>query len=118
MTIEQKQCLLKYLGYYGGEIDGSYGPQTRAATKAFQDAYGLDPDGVFGPRTTSTQAKRICSTLRSVRAIRFSRLPASGLFHNNIPIIAKPPPAPWYGAGGGFMSLIRPMYSRSDKSGG
>ena len=25
MTIEQKQCLLRYLGYYAGIIDGIWG---------------------------------------------------------------------------------------------
>lgn len=51
MTIEQKQCLLKYLGYYTGDIDGSFGTQSRAATMAFQRVYGLDADGLFGPLT-------------------------------------------------------------------
>lgn len=51
MTIDQKQCLLKYLGYYGGEIDGSYGPQTRAATKKFQSDFGITIDGIAGGET-------------------------------------------------------------------
>jgi zinc D-Ala-D-Ala carboxypeptidase len=32
-------------------IDGSYGPQTVAAVKGFQSAYGLSVDGVAGPQT-------------------------------------------------------------------
>lgn len=51
MTIVQKQCLLKYLGYYDGSIDGSWGAKSIAATKALQTANGLNPDGVFGERT-------------------------------------------------------------------
>ena len=51
MTVKQKQCLLAYLGYYTGELDGSYGPLTQAATEAFQRDYGLDVDGRFGPLT-------------------------------------------------------------------
>ena len=51
MTVKQKQCLLAYLGYYTGELDGSYGPMTQAATEAFQRDYGLDVDGRFGPLT-------------------------------------------------------------------
>ena len=51
MTIRQIQCLLVYLGYDPGAIDGADGPQTRAAVKAFQAAEGLDPDGIAGPQT-------------------------------------------------------------------
>ncbi len=51
MTIEQKQCLLKYLGYYKGTVDGDWGNLSREATRQFQKAYGLDPDGVCGTKT-------------------------------------------------------------------
>jgi hypothetical protein len=58
MTIKQKQCLLEYLGYYKPEnsgkvnnVDGELGPKTEAATKAFQQDYGLEADGIFGPLT-------------------------------------------------------------------
>lgn len=51
MTNKQKQCLLCYLGYYAGEIDGKFGPASREATRAFQADYGLTPDGSFGPLT-------------------------------------------------------------------
>jgi putative chitinase len=33
--------------------DGSYGPQTAAAVKEFQESHGLDPDGKVGPITLS-----------------------------------------------------------------
>ena len=36
MTIKQKQCLLAYLDYYEGDIDGKWGPQSEQATKDFQ----------------------------------------------------------------------------------
>ena len=32
-------------------IDGTFGPSTKAAVKAFQAFYGLEPDGVAGPTT-------------------------------------------------------------------
>lgn len=47
MTVEQKQCLLYYLGYYVGKIDGVWGDLSRIATKSFQQSYGLYADGVF-----------------------------------------------------------------------
>ena len=51
MTAKQKQCLLAYLGYYHGAIDGAIGPQTRAAVLEFQRAEGLTADGSPGPLT-------------------------------------------------------------------
>lgn len=51
MTIVQKQCILKYLGFYDGAIDGSWGAKSIAATKALQTAGGLKADGVFGDKT-------------------------------------------------------------------
>lgn len=54
MTIRQAQCLLEYLGYDPGVIDGANGPNTRDAVKAFQRAEGLAVDGIAG---TNTQAK-------------------------------------------------------------
>lgn len=52
MNIKQKQCLLTYLGYYTGEIDGTFGPQSMAATKAFQQDFGgISVDGICGDQT-------------------------------------------------------------------
>ena len=61
MTDRQKQCLLQYLGYYDGPVDGLWGDKSRQATEAFQSAYGLTPDGVFGDGT----AKRIREVIAS-----------------------------------------------------
>lgn len=54
MTIRQAQCLLEYLGYEPGVIDGANGPNTRDAVTAFQRAEGLAVDGIAG---SNTQAK-------------------------------------------------------------
>lgn len=51
MTIKQVQCLLTYLGYNPGVIDGANGKNTMAAVRAFQAQEGLDPDGVPGGKT-------------------------------------------------------------------
>ena len=53
MTIEQNQCLLRYLGYYTGSIDGVWGEGSQLATIDFQRAYMAqeDVDGIFGAAT-------------------------------------------------------------------
>lgn len=51
MTVKQKQALLLFLGYYVGEVDGSWGTLSKTATKAFQQDHGLKADGVFGSDT-------------------------------------------------------------------
>lgn len=51
MTNDQKQCLLRYLGYYTEDVDGIWGADSKAATKEFQEANGLKADGVFGNAT-------------------------------------------------------------------
>lgn len=45
------QDYLKEYEYYTGNIDGIYGPNTKAAVKAFQTANGLKADGIVGPDT-------------------------------------------------------------------
>lgn len=51
MTVRQTQCLLEYLGYDPGPIDGANGPSTEDAVRAFQAAEGLTVDGVVGVQT-------------------------------------------------------------------
>ena len=53
MTLEQKQCLLRYLGYYTGGVDGIWGEKSQRATIDFQRAYmdRTDVDGIFGAAT-------------------------------------------------------------------
>lgn len=51
MTVKQKQCLLYYLGYYVGAIDGDWGSLSKIATRSFQKDYGLTADGDFGAAT-------------------------------------------------------------------
>lgn len=51
MTVKQRQCLLTYLGYDTGGVDGIWGAKSITATEAFQNDHGLGPDGIFGPGT-------------------------------------------------------------------
>lgn len=40
MTVKEKQSLLYFLGYYGGEIDGIWGTGSQAAEQAFRSRHG------------------------------------------------------------------------------
>ena len=71
MTNVQKQCLLKYLGYYAGDIDGNFGPLSKMATAGFQDDYGLDPDGEFGPLTEAKALEAVAGTAQPVEPENF-----------------------------------------------
>ena len=51
MTLEQKQCLLRYLGYHTGPIDGKWGSLSTAACRAFQSDYGLTANGICDTMT-------------------------------------------------------------------
>ena len=59
MNLRQKQCLLCYLGYYDGLIDGIWGERSIQATVEFQTRAGLATDGVFGRETEETILKAI-----------------------------------------------------------
>ncbi len=49
--VEELQKRLQALGYYDGEIDGQFGPGTKAAVVDFQKNNGLDTDGLAGTET-------------------------------------------------------------------
>ena len=50
-AVRAAQQRLADLGYWLGEVDGSFGPVTQQAVLALQKAAGLERDGVLGPRT-------------------------------------------------------------------
>lgn len=50
---KQIQMNLKFLGYYGGNIDGIIRNGTRGAIEEFQKAYGLVVDGIYGPKSNA-----------------------------------------------------------------
>ena len=49
------QDALMHLGYYDGDIDGTFGPDTRAAIRRFQHEIGADMVG----RITPAQSARL-----------------------------------------------------------
>lgn len=60
MTIKQKQCLLYFLGYYIGNLDGVWGTLSKTATKAFQKDFGLTADGDCGTETEKALKHAVC----------------------------------------------------------
>lgn len=61
MTVTQKQCLLTYLGYDTGGVDGIWGEKSREATVSFQKKQGMQADGVFGEETEKKILEQIIS---------------------------------------------------------
>lgn len=62
MTVKQIQCLLTYLGYSPGSIDGIDGRNTQGAIRAFQADYGLTVDGIPGAATQKMLIGAIAGT--------------------------------------------------------
>lgn len=67
MTIKQIQCLLTYLGYSPGAIDGADGKNTQGAVLAFQEDYGLTADGIPGAMTQKMLIGAIAGTATKVK---------------------------------------------------
>ncbi len=50
-VVATAQEILANLGYYGGAIDGAFGPKTNAAVLRYQKDYGLPVTGRLDPTT-------------------------------------------------------------------
>lgn len=50
-AVRDLQEALTQLGFGPGGVDGTFGPKTEAAVKAFQSANGIAADGIVGPIT-------------------------------------------------------------------
>ncbi len=51
VDVLEAQALLQLLGYYDGDLDGTYRESTEKSVNAFQKVAGLTPDGVLGQST-------------------------------------------------------------------
>ena len=54
IALDLRQRALSALGYYTGEIDGTYGPMTRRSVRDFQSDMGFDQTGALTPAETVT----------------------------------------------------------------
>lgn len=53
-AVEDLQKKLAAAGFDPGPLDGSFGPKTQAAVRAYQTAKGLGVDGIVGPETRAS----------------------------------------------------------------
>ena len=84
MTTKQIQCLLTYLGYSPGAIDGADGKNTQAAIRAFQADYGLTVDGIPGAATQKMLIGAIAGTAVKVDKPISSTPQKTGTFWDGI----------------------------------
>ena len=84
MTVKQIQCLLAYLGYSPGSIDGVEGRNTQGAVRAFQADYGLTVDGIPGAATQKMLIGAIAGTAVKVEKPESGDAPKTGTFWDDI----------------------------------
>lgn len=84
MTVLQIQCLLTYLGYSPGDIDGANGKNTIAAVKRFQADYGLTVDSDAGTATQKMLTGAVAGTAEKVEKPESSGEPKTGTFWDDI----------------------------------
>ena len=89
MTTKQAQCLLGYLGYYTGQIDGQWGSMSTEACRAFQASFGLTVDGICGTMTQKMLIGAIAGTASKVERPAEAEQattdkPKTGTFWDNI----------------------------------
>lgn len=89
MTVKQIQCLLTYLGYSPGTIDGADGRNTQAAIRAFQADYGLTVDGIPGAATQKMLIGAVAGTAVKVDKPADAGQARTGTFWDDIQYFAR-----------------------------
>lgn len=89
MTVKQIQCLLTYLGYSPGAIDGADGKNTQAAIRAFQADYGLTVDGIPGAATQKMLIGAVAGTAVKVDKPADAGQARTGTFWDDIQYFAR-----------------------------
>ena len=119
MTVEQIQCLLTYLGYNPGAVDGVNGLKTAAAVLVFQQQEGLRRDGVPGPETQEALLSAVadgCTRLSlKIRYLTATRLTGGGISGISSVMSSAAPAA---GAAGSRWSRRNPWFALWMRSGG
>jgi lysozyme family protein len=62
LTVEQIQ---KIVGLTGDDVDGSYGPKTKAAVREWQRTHNLNNDGIVGVATTAVMQASILAEVKA-----------------------------------------------------
>lgn len=65
VDVLEAQALLQLLGYYEGDLDGTYSEATEKSVNAFQKVAGLTPDGILGQSTWAKLLPTVKSTTPS-----------------------------------------------------
>lgn len=81
MTNEQKQCLLRYLGYYDDDVDGIWGANSINATKDFQKDNNLEEDGKFGNAVKAKILEHVAKDTGFKKAVSTSPKTWEGIKH-------------------------------------
>lgn len=68
MTMSRLQMNLKFLGYYGGNIDGVKGPLTKAGIIRFKKEHGLGESDIADQKTIDCIRNIICDIQKQVGA--------------------------------------------------
>lgn len=88
MTIKQRQCLLFYLGYYKGNIDGVWGDGSRDACRSFQRAFfqmESKVDGICGNETEQALKHAVAYGMPEKKTDKDTNVPSkTGTFWDEI----------------------------------